>query len=353
MAAIIIVLLAVCLAAAVLFTVVYVRREGVREPGAWGNPPSSTESYRVTFGEKTTTDGVTIRLTPAVSTDGRLVYQVLGPQGASLGTFGYVPWQDQNPLFQQLPGGDLILGTHSLYRKSNQSIQSLGAGSGLGYVSDYSVNGSELALAGKTGSQQDTRVYIDARDLSGGSWTQVDSFTYPDYMSEKQVYLCWAGGKLYYDCWQDDMPVIRVYDPGSKQSSLFKENALDPLVSPNGRYLVMFASDAPGEQGTGAGMGLELVDLGSGQVTGLQGSSNRLFWSGSYVITWDGLSLQLHVYDLSDGARVADLPVAGPVSDLSVSPASSGHPDIVNGFQYQFVNRRITRQPFQEALSAE
>jgi hypothetical protein len=307
-----------------------------------GSPSSAEGRYRVAFSDATVAGDLVIRPLPDVATDGSLVYQVLTPQGAALGTFNYVPWQGQNPLFQELPGGDLILGTHSLLRRSDQKIHNLSEGTGLDTVSDYALNASMLALEGKSGQGDGATIYVFVRDLTGNSWVQVDSFKYPDYQDNQQAYLCWAGGKLYYDCWQDSSPLVKVYVPGDNHSSVFKDNAMNPLASPDGRYLALFASDSPSGK-TEGGMGLELIDLESSRVTGLEGSS-RVFWNPGYVTVWDGLRLQLHVYDLNSGANVRDVPADSPVSDLTIDNG------VLSGASYHFENRQITRERFQVDL---
>lgn len=335
-------LLVLCLAAAVIAIAAAAGRWNIKAPAVPDNPSSSEGKYQVAFSDAATAGGLTVKLLPGVADDGSLVYQVLTPQGVVVGTFEYVPWQENNPLFQELPGGDLILGSHSLYRRSDQKIHNLGELASLGYVADYSSSGSKLALEGKS-SQGDTTVSVCIGDLAGGALMQVDSFKYPDYMSDQQTYLCWAGGKLYYDCWQGDSPVVKVYDPGAKQSSVFKENAMGPLASPDGRYLALFAQDSPSGK-KGAAIGLELVDLASGRATGMDGSS-RVFWSPGYVTVWDGLQLQLHIYDLSSSAKVEDVPADSPVSGLAIDNG------VLSGFSYHFDNRQITREQFQIDLS--
>jgi hypothetical protein len=331
-------LLVLCLAAAVITIAINAGRWSAKAPLAKGNPSSAEGRYQVAFSDVTVAGDLVIRPLPDVADNGSLVYQVLTPQGAPVGTFDYIPWQEKNPLFRELPGGDLILGSHSLYRRSDQKIHNLGEGAGLGFVSDYSVNGSRLALEGKSSQEGDTLIYVYVGDLVRGAWTRVDSFRYPDYLAEKQVYLCWVGGKLYYDCWQGNSPVVKVYDLAANQSSVFKDNAMDPLASPDGRYLALFAQDSPSGK-TGAGMGLELIDLESGRVTGLDGSS-RVFWSPGYVTVWDGLRLQLHVYDLNSGAKVRDVPADSPVADLVIDNG------VLRGASYHFENRQITREQF-------
>ena len=86
-------------------------------------------------------------------------------------------------------------------------------------------------------------------------------------------------------------------------------------------------------------MGLELVDLESGRVTGLDGSS-RVFWSPGYVTVWDGQNLELHVYDLNSGAKVRDVPTDSPVADLTIDNG------VLRCTSYHFENRQITRQQF-------
>lgn len=86
-------------------------------------------------------------------------------------------------------------------------------------------------------------------------------------------------------------------------------------------------------------MGLELIDLESSRVTGLDGSS-RMFWSPGYVTVWDGLRLQLHVYDLRSGAKVRDVPADSPVSDLTIDNG------VLSCIIYHFDNRQITREKF-------
>ena len=302
-----------------------------------GGPLASAGKYQVAFKDETIAGDVVIKVLPSVADDGSLIYQVLTPQGTPLGTFNYIPWQDQNPLYLELPGGDLILGSHSLYRKSDQKIHPLGEDAGLSSVFDYAVNGHDLALSGKTSQEDDAPVSIVIKDLGGGPWTQVDSFQYPDYLRLNQADLCWAGGKLYYDSCQGTIPVVKEYDPATKQSSVFKENALNPQASPDGRYLALFASDAL--SGKEPGMGLELVDLDNGRVAGLEGS-NRLFWSPGYVTTWDGQLLELHVYDLSSMTKVRDVPSNDPVSGLTIDNG------LLTATGYQFENRQISRQQF-------
>ena len=330
-------LLALCLAAAAILIAINAGRWNTGAP-IKGSPSPAEGRYQVAFSDVTVAGDLVIKPLPDVATDGSLVYQVLTPQGAPLGAFNYVPWQDQNPLFQEIPGGDLILGTHSLFRRSDQKIHNLGEGAGLGNVSDYSLNGSRLALDGKNGQEGDTTIYVYVGDPTGDAWIQVDSFKYPDYLGEKQAYLCWAGGKLYYDCWQDDKPVVKVYDPAANHSSVFKDNAMNPLASPDGRYLALFATDSPSGK-TEGGMGLELIDLESSRVTGLDGSS-RMFWSPGYVTVWDGLRLQLHVYDLRSGAKVRDVPADSPVSGLTIDNG------VLSCIIYHFDNRQITREKF-------
>ena len=330
-------LLALCLAAAAILIAINAGRWNTGAP-IKSSPSPAEGRYQVAFSDVTVAGDLVIKPLPDVATDGSLVYQVLTPQGAPLGAFNYVPWQDQNPLFQEIPGGDLILGTHSLFRRSDQKIHNLGEDAGLGNVSDYSLNGSRLALDGKNGQEGDTTIYVYVGDPTGDAWIQVDSFKYPDYLGEKQAYLCWAGGKLYYDCWQDDKPVVKVYDPAANHSSVFKDNAMNPLASPDGRYLALFASDSPSGK-TEGGMGLELIDLESSRVTGLDGSS-RMFWSPGYVTVWDGLRLQLHVYDLRSGAKVRDVPADSPVSGLTIDNG------VLSCIIYHFDNRQITREKF-------
>jgi hypothetical protein len=333
-------LLTLFLAAAAILIVSNAERWNSRAPSK-GSPSTAEGSYRVAFSNVTVAGDLVIRSLPDVAADGSLVYQLLTPQGALIGTFNYIPWQDQNPLFQEMPGGDLILGSHSFFRRSDQKIHSLGEGAGLSDVSDYSVNGSKLALEGKNG-QEDT-VTVSVGDLTGATWVQVDSFTYPDYLGKKQAYLCWAGGKLYYDCWQGNSPSVKVYDPATSQTSVFKDNAMNPLASPDGRYLALFASDSPSGT-TEGGLGLELIQLGNSRITGLEGSS-RVFWSSGYLTTWDGLRLQLHVYDLNSGAKVVDVPADSPVSDLTIDNG------ILRGSSYHFENKQISRENFQAVLT--
>jgi hypothetical protein len=330
-------LLAMCLAvAAILITVNTGRRN--TDTSVNSSPSPAEGRYRAAFSDVTVAGDLVIKLLPDVAADGSLVYQVLTPQGTPLGAFNYVPWQDQNPLFQEMPGGDLILGTRSLFRRSDQKIHNLGEGAGLGDVSDHSLNGSELALEGKSGQNDDTTIHIYVGNPTGDAWMQVDSFRYPDYLGEKQTYLCWAGGKLYYDYWQGNSPVVKVYDPAVNHSSVFKNNVMNPLASPDGRYLALFAPDSPSGN-TEGGLGLELIDLDSGRITGLNGSS-RMFWSPGYVTVWDGLRLQLHVYDLNSGTKVRDLPADSPVSDLTIDNG------VLSCLIYHFDNRQIAREKF-------
>ena len=334
-------LLALGLAAALILIVVNAWRWNARAP-ITDSPSPAEGRYQVAFSDVTVAGDLVIRPLPDVAADGSLVYQLLTPQGALLGAFNYVPWQDQNPIFQELPDGDLILGSHSLFRRSDQKIHNLGEWAGLGNVSDYSLDGSTLALEGKSGQAGGATVRVYAGKPDGGSWAQIDSFMYPDYLDEKQAYLCWAGGKLYYDCWQGNNPLVKVYDPGANHSSVFKENAMNPLASPDGRYLALFASDSPAGK-TEGGMGLELIDLDSSRVTGLEGSS-RVFWSPGYVTVWDGLRLQLHVYDLGSGAKVMDVAADNPVSGLTIDNG------VLSGASYHFENRQIAREKFRVDL---
>jgi hypothetical protein len=343
-------LLVVCLATVIIIVAINNSRRIAKAPTDTGNPFPAEGAYQVAFSDETVAGDLIIRLQPSVADNGSLVYQVLGPprqasggRRALLGAFNYIPWQEHNPLFRELPGGDLILGSRSLYLRSDQKIHDLGEGAGLGHILDYSVNDSDLALAGKSSQESDTRIYIYVRGLAGNAWTQVDSFSYPDYLGERQAYLCWAGGKLYYDCWQDNRPVVKAYEPASNQASVFKDNAMNPQASPDGRYLAMFASDAPSGK-KGYGMGLELLDLESGRVSGLEGLS-RLFWSPGYVTTWDSELLELHVYELSSGAKVKDVPADGPVADLIIDNG------ILRGAKYNFDNRQIAREQFQIDLA--
>ncbi len=332
-----------CLAAAVIAIAIDGGRG--RVPVVPAGRIAAEGNYQVAFSDETVAGDLVIRALPSVADDGSLAYQVLTPQGTPLGTFNYIPWQDQNPLFRELPGGDLILGSHSLYRKSDQKIHPLGEDAGFSSVFDYAVNGSKLALAGEGSQGDDTRISVGIRNLNSDTWTQVDSFQYPDYLDMNQVYLCWAGGRLYYDSCQDNIPVVKEYDPATNQSSTFKENAMNPQASPDGRYLALFASDAPSGK-TGPGIGLELVDLDDGRVAGLEGSS-RLFWSPGYVTTWDGQLLELHVYDLSSGVTVKDVPIDSPVADLAIDNG------ILRGTSYHFENKQITKQQFETEVGGQ
>lgn len=306
-----------------------------------GNLPPAETKTRVAFSEQTAVGGLAIRLLPEPADDGNLVYKVQNSQGAALGTFKYIPWQGKNPLYQQLPGGDVILGNSSIVAARDHLMHPLADGTGLGYIFDYSVSGSRLALVGKSSQDGDTRIYICIRDLTAGGCTQVDSFKYPDYLSMKQAYLCWAGGKLYYDYCLGDKPDVKVYDPAANQSTVYKDNAMGPQASPDGHYLTLFASDAPGAK-SGTNMGLELIDLESSRVNGLEGS-NRIFWSSSYVTVWDGDKLQLHIYDLS-GNKLRDVPSENPVADLIIDNG------VLSSTMYQFDNKQITRKQFQAEL---
>jgi|GEM_PF-1673769 len=295
------------------------------------------------FSGETAVGELAIKPLPEPAADGSLVYQVQGPQGAVLGTFSYIPWQGKNPLYLQLSGGSVILGNSSIYTIRDHRLHSLTEGTGLGQAGDYSVDGSKLALIGKNGQQGDTEIFI--KDLETGSFTPVDSFKYPEYMGDQQAYLCWNAGKLYYDYWTGDKPEVKVYDPVSSQSAVFKDNAMDPQVSPDGRYLALFASDSPVVK-TGARIGLELLDLASNRVIGLEGS-NRVFWSPGYITVWDGDKLQLHIYSLNSGAKIKDLPADSPVADLAIDNG------VLKGTAYHFENRQITYQQFQADIATK
>jgi hypothetical protein len=53
---------------------------------------------------------------------------------------------------------------------------------------------------------------------------------------------------------------------------------------------------------------------------------------------WDSDRLQLHIYDLNNGAKLADVPMDSPASDLSIAGG------VLSGARYHFDNRRITRE---------
>ncbi len=339
-----------CLAVAGVFVLVSRMRDGFSP----APPLSRYESYgeqatRVAFDEATAASGgLTVKLLPEPAADGSLVYQVSeGPgtsgSGAVLGTFNYIPWLDRHPLYQAVAGSDVVLGNSVIFTDGDRQLHPLTEGTGIGSVLDFAVKGDLLALAGKSNNASDDQIYIWVKNLDGGGSKQIDSFSCPQNLSAKDVYLCWAGGSLYYDYCLEGNPAVKVYDPTSGQAAVFKEGAMDPQASPDGRYLAIFSPGVPDGKDP-AGLGLEVIDLQSGNLAAVLEGTNRLFWCPGLVINWDSDHLQLHIYDLNSGAKLKDLPMDCPVSDLAVSGG------VLSGFKYQFVNRQITREQFQANL---
>ncbi len=338
------VILIACFIIAALAACWSIRSKFGRETSAYSSLAAHTDTRTVTaFGGETVVGELTIRPLPEPAADGSLAYQVQGPQEAVLGTFNYIPWQGKNPLYLQLSGGSIILGNNSIYTIRDHRLHSLTEFGALGQVGDYSVDDNKLALIGKNEQQGDAEILI--KDLETGSSTPVDSFKYPEYMGGQQVYLCWNAGKLYYDYWEGDKPEVKVYDPAANQSASFKEQAMGPQGSPDGRYLAIFALGSPSAT-TGNTMGLELLDLTNNRTIGLEGS-NRVFWSPGYITVWDGDKLQLHIYDLSSGTKIKDLPADSPVADLAIDNG------VIKGNAYHFENKQITRQQFQADITAK
>ena len=89
------------LAAAAITIAINAGRWSANAPLANGNSSSTEGRYQVAFSDVTVAGDLVIRPLPDVADDGSLVYQVLTPQGTPVGTFDYVPWQEQEPA---LPG---------------------------------------------------------------------------------------------------------------------------------------------------------------------------------------------------------------------------------------------------------
>jgi len=294
----------------------------------------------ITDSEKT--KNVTIKLNGEIADDGGFVYDVLNKNGKKIGSFSYKPWLEKNPLYYELETGDVILGENVIYKSVYDRIENLCPTLDNALL-DYAVHEDQIAFIGtKSG---DSTVYVYIQNISGGEPDLVDSFKYPEYEYPANVFIGYdQSGNLYYDYCESGKPAIRSFDPRNRSSNTVLLNAMNPQVSPDGKYMVFESTDGFNiSQQTYSE--LTLFDLKDKNIIAKLDGSRRVFWAGDYLAVKSLDGAKLGIYDLNNkGVKVKDI----------LSPDLTMKVDFDNGKftikAYKFQDNTFSKKIYMESL---
>ena len=193
-----------------------------------------------------------------------------------------------------------------MLKNNSNKIESLTSDLDIG-VYDYDVTGNNVALVGMNndGSEQ-IKIYV--KNYIDEKTTLVDEFKYPEFQYEKATYVSWGkDGLLYYDYTLDGKPVIKVYNPTDGNTSIYKQDARNPQISPDGKFMVVYATDALDKNERKLSE-LQLIDLKNNtKIAELKGS-RRLFWDTNHVFLHNVDESKIEIYSLTEnGKKVKDI----------------------------------------------
>lgn len=268
-----------------------------------------------------------------ISDDGSFIFEVRdNKNNEMIGKYYYKPWLEKKPINHELPNGDVILGKNKLFNNQDKKIYPLSLDDKI-VVFDYSVNNNKIAYIGKNNG----RINIYIRNLGDNKVEIVDSYQYPEFYNAENVFLEWGKEDLlFYDYCQNEKPLVKVYDMKNGQKEIFMECAMNPQISPDGKFMViesMTGFDKNERQTTE----LNIIGISNKSHVSKLNGSNHLFWVSDYIINWNVDNSTLEVHDLNNnGVKIKDISVEGLPTEIKTE---NTHLKIKT---YKFINNTFT-----------
>lgn len=225
-----------------------------------------------------------------------------------LDTFIYNPWEGKIPLYQTLYNGNIILGNKWIFKLEENKLENLFPVFGQTLL-DYSVKGDRIACIGYKKETREIFVYL--YNIKEKHLLLVDSFTMPVFSPSPSVYVDQGSdGLVYYDYCEGSKPLVKAYDASRDMSTVFREYAMLPQVSPDGKHIVLHLTDSYfEEEQLFRRISLLRID-NKEQMTWLP-NSRRIFWLEGFMVNYDDDMQKLQLYYLGEGKLVEELDVQG------------------------------------------
>lgn len=264
--------------------------------------PDAVKKVKVNIAEENKLDNVIIYNSNEVIDDGSIVFNVKSAtDNKEIGSFPYMPWIEKKPIHQELYNGDIILGKENIYNLKDNKIVNLIHDKNVS-VFDYDVYENNIAIIGKKNSDtSDISVFI--KDIQNGKIEIIDSFKYPDFAYPEVVYLAWGkDGKLYYDCCENEIPIIKVFDKKTNTKEIYIKSAMNPQISPDGKNIVLTEVDSLFKNKLTKSE-LQMRDLYGKNILLKLDGSRKIFWDKDYLVVKNVDNSVLKLYSLNDADK--------------------------------------------------
>ncbi len=231
--------------------------------------------------------------------------------GIVIGEFAYARTQELRPLYEEF-NGDYILGKSLLLRAASGKIKPLNSIESE-WIMDYSINGNLLATVEKVrGKEHHFEVVI--KDVEADKIQVIHRFKYGNYLYPPFVSLDWGyDGKLYYDSFNGDVPVVNVYDPKTDSSKELFTSAYAPQTSKDRTKILYYQLDEDLDFRTG---NMILYDLADKKIVKPVQGVYKTFWIKDYLITKDADNIYIYLAD--SGELVQEIKTAVDPFDAQI-----------------------------------
>ena len=278
-------------------------RDMILEKGA-----DATKTTSVPITESIDLTSVEIRNLPEIDIDGSLIFEARDAiSKKAIGTFNYMPWNEKRPVYLKLETGDIILGKDKIFKINEKKIENLAGNLNMS-VFDYDVNGNNIAIIGKK-EDSGSDISVCVKDMASNKDKLIDTFRYPEFKYPEVVYLDWGeNGMLYYDFFENNKPVIKAYNQATGQKTIFLEGAMNPQVSPDGKYIALLEVNSL-EKEDRLNSTQQLYDISSKKKLARINGSRKLFWTEKNLVVRNVDDSKLEIYRFGDVIeKVKDIP---------------------------------------------
>lgn len=255
--------------------------------------------------------------------EGRILYAVYDElTGERIAEVPWLPQHEKRPLLRQMGPDQYLITNQFRYNQWSQQVTSLLADR---YVLDASVGPDNVAVLSPRTDAAGT-VDLLLLDSGGQVMGTLDRFLFPFFFEESRLYVDHIyDGRIVYDgILEADRAAIFLVDPHTRDRSLLLQEALNPVVSPDGTMMVYLNIDPARD------IGLWLFDLEQRKdVTRLEGS-NKMFFTDRGLYLWSPEGDALNFTEIPYTGREESYPI-----NLLPAAVIEGDPPRVRGYYLQ------------------